>query len=71
MWGKGVGRNPKTGKKKGGIKVHAVIHASEGVPSEVRFSSAATHDSFMFRVGALNRGEIVAMNRAYSETMGN
>lgn len=28
---KGVGRHPKTGKKKGGIKVHAVICANEGV----------------------------------------
>ena len=28
---KGVGRHPKTGKKKGGIKVHSVIHANEGV----------------------------------------
>lgn len=27
---KGVGRHPKTGKKKGGIKVHSVIHANEG-----------------------------------------
>ncbi len=26
---KGVGRHPKTGKKKGGIKVHTVIHANE------------------------------------------
>ena len=26
---KGVGRHPKTGKKKGGTKVHAVIHANE------------------------------------------
>ena len=41
---KGVGRHPKTGKKKGGIKVHAVIHANEGVPSDVRFTSAATND---------------------------
>ena len=30
---KGVGRHPKTGKKKGGIKVHSVIHANEGVPA--------------------------------------
>ena len=29
---KGVGRHPKTGKKKGGIKVHTVIHANKGVP---------------------------------------
>ncbi len=44
---KGVGRNPKTGKKKGGIKVHTNIHANEGVPSDIKFTSAATNDSFM------------------------
>lgn len=32
---KGVGRHPKTGKKKGGIKVHTVIHANEGVPLDI------------------------------------
>lgn len=37
---KGVGRHPKTGKKKGGIKVHANIHANEFVPSDIRFTSA-------------------------------
>ena len=46
---KGVGRHPKTGKKKGGIKVHTVIHANEGVPSDIKFTSAATNDSFMFK----------------------
>ena len=44
---KGVGRHPKTGKKKGGIKVHSVIHANEGVHCDVKFTSAATNDSFM------------------------
>ena len=44
---KGVGRHPKTGKKKGGIKVHAIIHGNEGVPCDVQFTSAATNDSFM------------------------
>ena len=33
---KGVGRHPKSGKKKGGIKVHTVIHANEGVPVRSR-----------------------------------
>ncbi len=37
---KGVGRHPKTGKKKGGIKVHTVIHANEGVPSDIKFTSS-------------------------------
>ena len=62
---KGVGRHPKTGKKKGGIKVHTVIHANEGVPSDIKFTSAATNDSFMLRPGNLAKGEILAMDRAY------
>ncbi len=62
---KGVGRHPKIGKKKGGIKVHTVIHANEGVPSDIRFTSAATNDSFMLRPATLNKGDIMAMDRAY------
>ena len=62
---KGVGRHPKTGKKKGGIKVHSVIHANEGVPCDVKFTSAATNDSFMLAPTNYNNGEIVAMDRAY------
>ena len=62
---KGVGRNPKTGKKKGGIKVHAVIHANEGVPSDVQFTSAATNDQFMLIPKNFTKGDILAMDRAY------
>ena len=45
---KGAGRHPKTGKKCG-IKVHTVIHANEGVPSDIKFTSAATNNSFMLK----------------------
>ena len=62
---KGAGRNPKTGKKKGGIKVHANIHANECVPSDVRFTSAATNDSFMLRPSNYTAGDILALDRAY------
>ena len=62
---KGVGRHPKTGKKKGGIKVHSVIHANEGVPCDVQFTSAATNDSFMLAPNIYRSGEIIAMDRAY------
>ena len=62
---KGVGRHPRTGKKKGGIKVHAVIHANEGVPCDVQFTSAATNDSFMLAPSHYKRDEIAAMDRAY------
>lgn len=62
---KGVGRHPKTGKKKGGIKVHAVIQANEGVPCDVQFTSAATNDSFMLVPSKFSEKEIAAMDRAY------
>lgn len=62
---KGVGRHPKTGKKKGGLKVHTVIHANEGVPSDIKFTSAATNDSFMLKPATLSKGDIMAMDRAY------
>ena len=62
---KGAGRHPKTGRKKSGIKVHANIHANEGVPSDVRFTSAATNDSFMLVPPNYAQGDILAIDRAY------
>ena len=62
---KGVGRHPKTGQKKGGIKVHSVVHANEGVPCDVQFTSAATNDSFMLAPSHYHHNEIVALDRAY------
>ena len=60
-----MGRNPKNGQKKGGIKVHKIIRAEEGVASDIKFTSAATHDSFMFAPGDFSRGDLLAMDRAY------
>lgn len=62
---KGAGRNPKGGKKKGGIKVHTIIHANEGVADDVKFTSAATHDSFMLSPDKMLPGDILAIDRAY------
>lgn len=62
---KGVGRNPKTGKKKGGIKVHTCIQGNVGVPCDIEFTSAATHDHFMLCPGKLKKGDILAIDRAY------
>ena len=62
---KGAGRHPKTGKKKGGLKVHTNIHANEGVPSDVRFTSAATNDSFMLKPSNYEDGDTLAIDRAY------
>lgn len=62
---KGVGRNPKHGKKKGGIKVHTVIRAVEDLPYSIHFTSAATHDHIMLRKLKLSNGAFLAMDRAY------
>src|SRR5690606_20012918 len=62
---KGAGRNPKHGKKKGGIKVHTVMRADEGLPYDVHFTSAATHDHVMLRKLKLTNGAFLAMDRAY------
>ena len=45
--------------------MHTVIHANEGVPSDIKFTSAATNDSFMLKPSALSEGDIMAMDRAY------
>ena len=62
---KGVGRHPKMGRKIGGIKVHTVIHANEGVPSDIQYTSAATNDSFILRPSQYARGDTLAIDCAY------
>ena len=44
---KGVGRHPKSGKKKGGMKVHTVMKYHVGVPMVVQLTSAAKHDHYL------------------------
>ncbi|TDN89138.1 IS4 transposase [Salegentibacter sp. 24] len=63
---KGVGRNPKEGKKKGGIKAHTIIKASENVPCLVRYSEAVRHDHmFLKEVFNLVKGSIITFDKGY------
>jgi hypothetical protein len=63
---KGVGRNPKEGKKKGGIKAHTIIKASENVPCLIRYSEAARHDHmFLDQVLNLAAGSIITFDKGY------
>lgn len=62
---KGAGRNPKRGKKKGGIKAHAVIKADENVPFLVRFTSAATHDHVLLKEVKLPEGSFIVFDKGY------
>lgn len=63
---KGAGRNPKEGQKKGGIKAHTIIKASEHVPCLIRFSAAARHDhNYLKEVHKLPKGSIIAFDKGY------
>jgi len=63
---KGVGRNPKNGKKKGGIKAHTIIKASENVPCLIRYSEAVRHDHmFLKEVFSLAKGSIITFDKGY------
>lgn len=64
---KSAGRIPKSGKKKGGIKVHTLLKATEGVPYAIKFTSAATHDHVMLDKLTLSQGVFIAMDRAYTD----
>ncbi len=63
---RGTGRTPKEGKKKGGIKAHTIIKASENVPCLIRYSEAVRHDhTFLTEVFNLEAGSIVTFDKGY------
>jgi len=62
---KGVGRHPKSGKKKGGMKVHTVMKYQVGVPMVVELTSAAKHDHYLLKEVHLPKDSTLAIDRAY------
>lgn len=62
-----VGRNPKNGKKKGGIKVHTVVNADEIVPSMVWFSEAKTHDHKFLEKLKCDENTIYVFDKGYND----
>lgn len=62
-----AGRPPKNGKKKGGVKVHMMINASEDVPSLVRITSSATNDTKFFKfLHRLKAGSFAVFDKGYT-----
>ena len=62
---KGVGRHPKSGKKKGGLKVHTLMKYHVGVPMVVQLTSAAKHDHYLLKEVHLPKDSTLAIDRAY------
>lgn len=62
---KGAGRNPKRGRKKGGIKAHTLIKYDEGIPVLVNYSSAATHDHVLLKSIQLPANSFITFDMGY------
>lgn len=62
-----VGRNPKNGKKKGGIKVHTVINVDEAVPKLIWFTEAKTHDHILLEKLKLDSNTIYVFDKGYND----
>lgn len=64
---RGVGRNPLDGsRKKGGIKVHAMMDAFSGVTEFVRITAAREHDrKFLYHL-ELPKNSFIVFDKAYN-----
>jgi len=62
-----VGRKPKTGKRKGGIKVHTVINVDETVPKMVWFTHSSTNDHILLSKLKLDSNTIYVFDKGYND----
>lgn len=62
-----VGRKPKSGKRKGGIKVHTIINVDEIVPKIIWFSHAATNDHVLLSKLKLDKNTIYVFDKGYND----
>jgi transposase len=62
---KGCGRNPKEGKKKGGIKAHTIIDLNDNMPCFVRYTEAVRHDHVLLSEVHLPKGSFIVFDRGY------
>lgn len=62
-----VGRKPKSGKRKGGIKVHTIINVDETVPRFVWFSHSAAHDHVLLKRLKMDANTIYVFDKGYND----
>jgi hypothetical protein len=62
-----VGRKPKDGKRKGGVKVHAVINVDEAVPKLVWFTNSATNDHVLLSKLKMDPNTIYVFDKGYND----
>ena len=61
-----VGRKPKSGKRKGGMKAHIVLNVDETVPKLIWFTHAATNDHVLLSKLKFNDNTIYVFDKGYN-----
>jgi hypothetical protein len=62
---KGAGNAPASGKRKGGLKAHVMLQATEDTPCLVNLTSGATNDRTFLKSVDLPKGSIITFDKAY------
>lgn len=64
---KGSGLSRTDGRRKGGIKVHTLLHAGRDLPEMIRYSPAAHSDVSFLKEVRLARGSVVVFDKGYCD----
>lgn len=64
---KGPGRPRIDGKRKGGIKVHTLLHAGTDIPVMVRYSAAAASDASFLKEVSLPANSVIVFDKGYRD----
>lgn len=64
---KGSGLANKDGKRKGGIKVHTLLHAGQDLPEMIIYSPAANSDVTYLKEVKLAQGSVVVFDKGYCD----
>ena len=64
---KGSGLTNKDGKRKGGIKVHTLLHAGQDLPEMILYSPAANSDVTYLKEVKLAQGSVVVFDKGYCD----
>jgi Transposase DDE domain/Domain of unknown function (DUF4372) len=64
---KGAGKSAADGKRKGGIKVHTLLHAAKDIPTMIRYSASADNDVKFLKEIRLAKGSVIVFDKGYRD----